>query len=296
VIGIVITAFFLGWIICAVRPLPTSVIAAAEKYVLTVALPALIISLMSRVVIDTALLVPIGVAWVSMATSAVIIIVIARIFAWSPQITGALLLVAVLGNTSFLGVGMVEGLLGADHLVAAIAYDQLGTFLALSLWGAFVTSTFGGQNVSWRELVQRLLRFAPFVALLVSIPVRWLEVPGFIYTGLDGIGRTVAPVAMATVGMRFRLRLSRRVVVPALWGLLVKMAFVPGVVAVVVWLTNSGTDLMWSTSLLQSAAPPMITAGIVATRAGFDEELVAFVVGVGTIVGFVSVPAFSMLL
>ncbi len=295
-IGIVITAFFLGWIICAVRPLPTSVIAAAEKYVLTVALPALIISLMSRVVIDTALLVPIGVAWVSMATSAVIIIVIARIFAWSPQITGALLLVAVLGNTSFLGVGMVEGLLGADHLVAAIAYDQLGTFLALSLWGAFVTSTFGGQNVSWRELVQRLLRFAPFVALLVSIPVRWLEVPGFIYTGLDGIGRTVAPVAMATVGMRFRLRLSRRVVVPALWGLLVKMAFVPGVVAVVVWLTNSGTDLMWSTSLLQSAAPPMITAGIVATRAGFDEELVAFVVGVGTIVGFVSVPAFSMLL
>jgi predicted permease len=296
VIGIVITAFFLGWIICAVRPLPTSVIAAAEKYVLTVALPALIISLMSRVVIDTALLVPIGVAWVSMATSAVIIIVIARIFAWSPQITGALLLVAVLGNTSFLGVGMVEGLLGADHLVAAIAYDQLGTFLALSLWGAFVTSTFGGQNVSWRELVQRLLRFAPFVALLVSIPVRWLEVPDFIYTGLDGIGRTVAPVAMATVGMRFRLRLSRRVVVPALWGLLVKMAFVPGVVAVVVWLTNSGTDLMWSTSLLQSAAPPMITAGIVATRAGFDEELVAFVVGVGTIVGFVSVPAFSMLL
>lgn len=295
-IGIVITAFFLGWIICVVRPLPASVIAAAEKYVLTVALPALIISLMSRVVIDTALLVPLGVAWVSMATSAVIIIVIARIFAWSPQITGALLLVAVLGNTSFLGVGMVEGLLGADHLVAAIAYDQLGTFLALSLWGAFVTSTFGGQNVSWRELVQRLLRFAPFVALLVSIPVRWLEVPDFVYTGLDGIGRTVAPVAMATVGMRFRLRLSRRVVVPALWGLLVKMAFVPGVVAVVVWLTNSGTDLMWSTSLLQSAAPPMITAGIVATRAGFDEELVAFVVGVGTIVGFVSVPAFSMLL
>lgn len=295
-IGIVITAFFLGWIICVVRPLPASVIAAAEKYVLTVALPALIISLMSRVVIDTALLVPLGVAWVSMATSAVIIIVIARIFAWSPQITGALLVVAVLGNTSFLGVGMVEGLLGADHLVAAIAYDQLGTFLALSLWGAFVTSTFGGQNVSWRELVQRLLRFAPFVALLVSIPVRWLEVPDFVYTGLDGIGRTVAPVAMATVGMRFRLRLSRRVVVPALWGLLVKMAFVPGVVAVVVWLTNSGTDLMWSTSLLQSAAPPMITAGIVATRAGFDEELVAFVVGVGTIVGFVSVPAFSMLL
>jgi predicted permease len=126
--------------------------------------------------------------------------------------------------------------------------------------------------------------------------VRWLEIPDFVYTGLDGLGRTVAPVAMATVGMRFRLRLSPRVITPALWGLSVKMLLVPGLVACVVWLTNGGTDVMWSTSLLQSAAPPMITAGIVATRAGFDEELVAFVVGVGTIMGFVSVPAFSLLL
>jgi predicted permease len=71
---------------------------------------------------------------------------------------------------------------------------------------------------------------------------------------------------------------------------------VPSVVACVVFLTNGRTDVMWSTSLLQSAAPPMITAGIVASRAGFDEELVSFVVGIGTIVGFMSVPAFSLLL
>lgn len=279
-----------------VRPVPATVIAVAEKYVLMCALPAVIIASMSRVVIDTALLVPIGVAWTSIAISAAVIVIIARAYEWSAHVTGGLLLVAVLGNTSFLGLGMVEGLLGEEHLAAAIAYDQLGTFLALSLWGAFVTSTFGGSHISWRDLVARLLRFAPFVALLVSVPVRWLEVPDFVYTGLDGVGRTVAPVAMATVGMRFRLRLSSRVVMPALWGLSVKMLLVPGLVASVVWWTHNGTDVMWSTSLLQSAAPPMITAGIVATRAGFDEELVAFIVGVGTIVGFVSVPGFSLLL
>ncbi|CAB4572500.1 unannotated protein [freshwater metagenome] len=295
-IGIVIAAFFAGWFVSMVRPLPAHAISLAEKYVLMCALPALIVSSMSRVTIETALFVPIGVAWASMATCAALIVLISRIYSWSPQVTGALLLVAVLGNTSFLGVGMVEGLLSKDHLPAAIAYDQLGTFLALSLWGAFVTSTFGGDEVSLRDLVRRLLRFAPFVALLVSVPVRWLEVPDSAYSVLDGIGRTVAPVAMATVGVRFRLRLSPRVAVPALWGLMVKMLAVPAVVACLVLLTGSGADVMWSTSLLQSAAPPMITAGIVATRAGFDEELVAFVVGMGTIVGFVSVPAFSMLL
>lgn len=268
----------------------------AEKYVLVCALPAVIISSMSQVTIESALLVPIGVAWASMSLCALAIVVIARTFAWPSHVTGALLLVGVLGNTSFLGLGMVEGLLGSEHLAAAIAYDQLGTFLALSLWGAYVTSTYGGGTVSWRNLVQRLLRFAPFVALLISVPVRFLDIADFVYTGLDGIGRTVAPVAMATVGLRFRLRLSQRVLMPALWGLSIKMVWVPGVVAMVVALSHNGTDLMWSTSLLQASAPPMITAGIVALRAGFDEELVAFVVGVGTIVGFISVPAFSLLL
>jgi malate permease and related proteins len=296
VLAVVIIVFFLGWMISMVRPVPANAIAAAEKYVLMCALPAVIIASMSRVVIDTALLIPVGVAWTSIAISAAVIAIIARAYKWSAHVTGGLLLVAVLGNTSFLGLGMVEGLLGEDHLVAAIAYDQLGTFLALSLWGAFVASTFGGTRISWRDLVGRLLRFAPFIALLVSVPVRWIEVPDFVYTGLDGLGRTVAPVAMATVGMRFRLRLSSRVLTPALWGLSIKMLLAPGLVASVVWLTESGSDVMWSTSLLQSAAPPMITAGIVATRAGFDEELVAFVVGVGTIVGFVSVPTFSLLL
>jgi predicted permease len=268
----------------------------AEKYVLMCALPALIISSMSQVKIESDLLVPIGVAWLSMAACAGTIALLARLFGWPSQVTGALLLVAVLGNTSFLGLGMVEGLLGQQHLPAAVAYDQLGTFLALSLWGAFVTSTFGGDVVSLRSIAYRLFRFAPFIALLVSVPVRFVEVPDFVYTALDALGRTVAPVAMATVGLRFRLKLSRRIMKPALWGLGVKMLLVPSVVVAIVWMMQEGTDVMWSTSLLQSAAPPMITAGIVATRAGFDEELVAFVVGVGTIVGFVSVPAFSVLL
>jgi predicted permease len=296
VIGIVIAAFFAGWCISVIRPVPTTFIAIAEKYVLMCALPALIISSMSQVKIESDLLVPIGVAWLSMAACAGTIALLARLFGWPSQVTGALLLVAVLGNTSFLGLGMVEGLLGPQHLPAAVAYDQLGTFLALSLWGAFVASTFGGDVMSWRAITYRLFRFAPFIALLVSVPVRFVEVPAFVYSTLDALGRTVAPVAMATVGLRFRLKLSRRIMKPALWGLGVKMLLVPGVVVAIVWMMQEGTDVMWSTSLLQSAAPPMITAGIVATRAGFDEELVAFVVGVGTIVGFVSVPAFSVLL
>ncbi|MEY3807016.1 MAG: hypothetical protein RIR69_1828 [Actinomycetota bacterium] len=295
-ITVVVAAFFLGWALSSVRPVPAHVITFAEKYVLTVALPAVIITKMSRVSLESQLLIPVIAAWLVMGACAGLVIVLGRILKWSRSVTGALLCVGVLGNTSFLGLGMVEGLLGRDHLPAAIAYDQLGTFLALSLWGAFVTSTYGSDVMTARLLLSRLFRFAPFVALLVSVPVRFIELPGEVFDVLDVVGRTVAPVAMATVGLRFRLRFSRTVLWPSLWGLGIKMLIVPAVVVAVVLAGGWEEDVMWSTTVLQAGAPPMVTAGIVAIRGQLDEQVVAFVVGAGTIIGFASVPALSLLL
>jgi len=48
--------------------------------------------------------------------------------------------------------------------------------------------------------------------------------------------------------------------------------------------------------VLQSAAPPMVTAGVVAVAAGLDEDLVSFMVGVGTLVSFLSLPLLSLAL
>ena len=293
-IAIVVAAFFIGWCVAVVKPIPSYITSGLEKYVISVALPAVIISKMSRVTIERELLIPIASAWVVMAACAALVLFVARTYQWNRTITGALLCVAVLGNTSFLGLGMVEGLLGAKYLAGAIAYDQLGTFLALSLWGAFVAGKFGSQEATATDIVIRLFRFAPFVALLISVPVRHVSVPSEIFGVLDAIGKTVAPVAMATVGLRFRLRVSHTVIVPALWGLGIKMLFVPAIVVGVVLFAGWNNDMMWSTVVVQSGAPPMVTAGIIAVRAQLDEQVVAFVVGIGTIIGFVSVPLLSL--
>ena len=291
---LVIATFFLSWGVASFRPIKPNLVSFAEKYVISVALPAVIISKMSRVSFDSSLFIPIVSAWVIMGLCAVVYLGVAYFLHWNDSVVGAVLCVGVLGNTSFLGLGMVEGLLGTSYLPAAIAYDQLGTFLALSLWGAYVTGKYGTASVHGRDVVKRLFRFAPFVALLVSVPVRHLSFPSEVFGLMDGIGKTVAPVAMATVGVRFRLRISRRAVSPAVWALTVKMFVVPLIVICAVLLWGERGDVMWSTTAVQAAAPPMVTAGIVAVRAGLDEEVVAFVVGVGTIVGFVSVPLASL--
>ena len=295
-LALVIGAFLLGWLVKTIRPVPVVVTSWADKYVLQVALPAVIIAKISKVTFDADVVLPIAVAWSVMVMSIVAVLIASRIFKWNRSITGALLLVGVLGNTSFLGLGMVESLLGADHLASAIAYDQVGTFVGLALWGSFVASTYGAGEGGWRSVLNRLSRFGPFLALLASLVFRIIDLPADVYPILNGIGKTVAPVAMCALGLRFTLSVSRSVQVPALLGLISKMAVLPALVFAVSVVVGSPQDLAWSTSILQAAAPPMVTAGVVAVGAGLSAELVAFMVGVGTLVAFVSLPLLSLAL
>jgi len=296
VLPLVIGAFLLGWLVKTIRPVPVVVTAWADKYVLQVALPAVIIAKISKVTFDADVVLPIAVAWSVMFVAIVSVLIASRILKWNRSITGALLLVGVLGNTSFLGLGMVESLLGTDHLASAIAYDQVGTFVGLALWGSFVASTFGAGEGGWRSILNRLSRFGPFLALLASLIFRIIDLPDEVYPILNGIGKTVAPVAMCALGLRFTLSVSRSVQVPALLGLISKMAVLPALVFAVSMFVGSPHDLAWSTSILQAAAPPMVTAGVVAVGAGLSAELVAFMVGVGTLVSFVSLPLLSLVL
>lgn len=295
-LALVIGAFLLGWLVRTIRPVPVAVTACADKYVLQVALPAVIIAKISKVTIDADVVLPIAVAWSVMLVAIMAVLLASRILKWNQSITGALLLVGVLGNTSFLGLGMVESLLGEDHLASAIAYDQVGTFVGLALWGSFVASTYGAGESGWRPVLKRLSRFGPFLALLASLVFRIIDLPADVYSILNGIGKTVAPVAMCALGLRFTLNVSRSVQVPALFGLISKMTILPGLVYVAAVLIGSPLDLAWSTSILQAAAPPMVTAGVVAVGAGLSAELVAYMVGVGTLVSFVSLPLLSLVL
>ena len=295
-IALVIGTFLVCWGVNATVGVDPEWPARANAYVIRFALPVLIVSKMSRVRVDSSVAVPIAAAWGSMALCVVLVLTVSRIRSWSGGTTGALLLVAVLGNTSFLGLGVVSGLLGESHVQAAIAYDQPGTFLALSLWGSFVAGRFGSGDPGWRPIARRLLGFAPFLALLASVPLHAVDLGVGTYRVLDAIGRTVPPVAMGAVGLRFVLRAPRNVLGPAIAGLVIKMLAVPAALFVLASVAASVHDVAWAASILQCAAPPMVTAGVVAVDAGLDADLVTFMVGVGTLVSFASLPLVSLLL
>ncbi|MBL8783546.1 MAG: AEC family transporter [Deltaproteobacteria bacterium] len=138
----VVLCLFAGVALRFVRAFPgETAIPALNAFAIYVALPAVIVRQIPTLHASGAgLLVPALVPWVLLALSAGLIALVARRLRWSREVTRALMMVVPLGNTAFIGLPLVSALAGPDALPYAILYDQLGSFLALTIYGAFITA------------------------------------------------------------------------------------------------------------------------------------------------------------
>lgn len=289
-LAIIAVAFFAGLVVRRVVGRQDQFVTAIDVWVIRFALPVLIVSKMSRASIAPETLVPVAIAWSAMVVAAVCIVLVGRHRSWPSSAVGAVLMVGVLGNTSFLGLGVVGALLGERHLPSAISYDQLGTFLALATYGSLVAGRYGKGQSGWRAIGTRLVRFPPFIALCSSPLMAFADPPSWVFSVLDLVGITVAPLAMFGLGWRFSLGAIRQQTEVMVVGLCIKMLLVPAGVLGVMTAVGASGRVEWHAALLQSAAPPMVTAGAVAVAAGLDAAVATSMVGVGTLLSFVTIP------
>ena len=110
-----------------------------------------------------------------------------RLWRWPRTATGVLLLVVPLGNTSFLGVPMVQAFFGAKGIPFLIVYDQFGTMLIFATYGSLILALYGREGAVRLSVVAgRVLLFPPTMALLAGLlhrpwPIRrrwWLSCRG----------------------------------------------------------------------------------------------------------------------
>lgn len=295
-LAVVLACFGAGVMARQARPAAAALLPHLDRFVLWVALPALILATLPTTPVGRTLVIPVAAAWGTLLVAVLLVQLVARRAEWDRSTTGTLLLVTALGNTSFLGLAAVEVLLGRDHLAGALAYDQLGTFLALATFGSFVASRYGVAEPGWAAVLRRLLTFPPFVALLVTVALRTWPLPDAATDALGGLGRLLAPIAMLALGLRFRLRVTDRVRRPAAWCLATKMVVLPALVLVAAVIAGATDELAWRASVLEAGMPPMVTAGVVATQAGLDEELSSLVVGGGLLLSALTLPLLRALL
>jgi predicted permease len=294
VLALVLACFAAGLLLQRLVPASKQLIAPLDTAVIGVTLPALILAKLPDLELGADLVVPVGAAWGAGAVAVVAVLAASRRFGWSRATTGALLLVTPLGNTTFLGLAMVESLLGKAELTRALAFDQLGSFFGLAVYGSIIAAHWGHGEGGWRVVLGRLVRFPPFLAVVGSFVLRAVPLPQGVDDLLGDVGRLVAPLAMLAVGLRFRLTASAHGRQAALWCLGIKMAVMPLAVLVAAAVAGGLEDPAWTASVLEAGMPPMVTAGVLAAQADLDGELASTVVGVGLLLALVTIPVLAL--
>jgi predicted permease len=277
---------FLGYLFRRFGIFPEQTPQVLNLYIIYVSLPAMVLLEVPKITLSTDMLVPILLPWVITLLGAMTIYIASRVCGWSRSTTGALLLVGVLGNTSFLGIPIVSYYFGSEALPYVMIYDQLGTFLLLSTYGSVVIALYSSSSrVSVGATIKKIFTFPPLVALLIALSIQGLSFATPITHTLSTLAGTLVPIALISVGYGLQLKIPREDLSAFIIGLSTKLILLPLYAFGIIYLLDID-GLGVSVSILESAMGPMITAGIVASLAGFSTRLSSSIIGYGVILSF----------
>lgn len=278
-----------GWALRASGRVGDSAHQPINAVIVHLALPAVTLRTLHGFVFDSEHLLPVMMPWLLFAIGALLFWVVGRSLGLTRAQIGALTLVGGLGNTSFVGLPMIEALHGRDGIGLGLLIDQLGSYLALSTLGVAAAAYYAAAGrVNKRDMARRVLTFPPVIALFAALLLRPLPFPPPLDLTLARIGDTLAPLALLSVGMQLRIDALRENGRALTLGLSYKLLIAPALVVGTLWLFDTTPTAISRISVIEAAMPPMIGAGIVAAQANLAPRLVAMMVGVGIPLGLVT--------
>jgi predicted permease len=282
--------------------LPSHSQSVLNALVLQLALPALVLLKMHELFRvlhgDRDTWIPISMPWIQFGGVAVISCLAGRFLGWSRRTLGTVILMAGLGNTSFVGFPLLDSIFGPRALPVGILVDQPGSFLVFSTLGVLTATLTSDEAPSLSASLRRVAFFPPMVALVLSALLSPFEMPQAVSQVLEKISAILIPVALVSVG--FQLQVSRAAIARRLGalatGLGFKLVLVPAVMTLIYFYGMGSRGFTTQVTLVESAMAPMITAAILVDESGLDHELATLMIGVGIPLSLLSVPAWAWLL
>ncbi|WP_373396383.1 AEC family transporter [Algoriphagus halophilus] len=252
-------------------------------YLLNIVLPALALLYIPQIKAEWSLLIPISAAWFTFITSWIIFGILGKLLHWDRGLTGCLIIVAGLANTSFLGFPIVEGLYGKEGMPIALLMDQGGSFLLVSSLSIIVGSLYSHKSGKLRHIPLKIISFPPFGFLMGTLVMSILEIPTpeMLMPLLKLIGRTMAPMALFAIGLKFSLDFDSLKSRYFWMGMGYRLIIAP----ILVWLIYRNflpqDSLTFKVTVLESAMAPMITGSIVAISFDLRPKLATLLAGLG---------------
>lgn len=289
---IVIAVFLSLGVVCKrLFALPDKAPLYINKFIINCALPAVILLKLPQLTLDKNALLPMLAPWALACMLSAIIFFLARRLYWSREIVGAVLILSLYANSSYLGFPMVRAFFGDEGMPYAIMFDQLGNFIMFAIGTPILLALFAEskQKISALAIVKRIFSFPPFYALLLGLALNGVKYPALLEQILSWLGLTLAPLAMFIVGLQLSWHVPASIRQPLIVVLTLRLLISPALALLFFAFTNH-YELSARVTVFEAAMPTMVTAAIMAISANLSPRLCTAAVGFGLIASLVSLP------
>lgn len=285
---LILLAIIIGYVISRLNIFSKDAPTILNQFVIYISLPAMILLQVPKLSFSMDMVIPIVIAWSIMILSAILILLLSKFLSFSREITGCLMLVSILTNSSFLGIPIINAYMGESALPYVLVYDQLGTFIALATYGTFIASYYSNKTqLTFKIMTLKVLTFPPFISLIASLFLMGVEFNPIISKVLNSFASTIVPIALVAVGLQLKLIISKEDIKPFSVALTVKLIIAP-IIAIGICSLFNWNNQVSIVSIMEAGMAPMITAGAIASMAGLAPRLSSAIVGYGILISFIT--------
>lgn len=268
-----------------------------NRVAITVALPALILDKVHSQAFSLNAIFPLLSPWLLFFLT-IILVYIIRIFIPMSRITmGTLILLAGTANTSFVGIPLIQAMMGTEEYLGIALWIDQSNFILLFTLGAFIADFYSGEKVSIGKNLLVLTKYPPIVALILAFLLKPFIYPEFVTFALKSLGSLITPLTMISVGASLSLPSNKRLIGYLSIGLLIKLILLPlAAFATILFIYASPNIYINQIILMQAGMAPMVIAVIIALEKGLDGELASIMTAIGIPLSFLTVPLFYYLI
>ncbi len=294
---LILTCLIAGKVLTHNITYKSAFINSLNRVAINIALPALILDKVHSQNFSLEALFPLLSPWILFIVAAIFVYIFRFFIPFSRTTTGALILLTGTANTSFVGIPLIQAMMGTEeHLGIALWVDQ-SNFIMLFTLGIIVADFYTGKRTSLRSSLKRLLSYPPIIALILAFLLKPIQYPTYITFTLESLGQLITPLTMISVGAGLAIPSNRSLMGQISIGLVIKLILIPfTMLGILSFIYHSPNPYINQIVLMQAGMAPMVVATIVAIEKGLDAELATLLTAIGIPLSFISVPLFYLLI
>ena len=279
-----------GYLAKRTKVIPHNQLRIFIDFVLVFAMPALIFDKVYHVNIDFHLFSVIACGLGANFVAMLLAFGLGRLLGFSKATTASMALLAMFGNTLFMGLPVLQGILGDDIANEVILYDQMVTCVPIAFLGPFILSYAAPSNVSLIANVFKIMKVPPFLALVAGLLAKSVEIPDFLFAPLRLFSGAVVPVALFAVGLGLGFNTVRSIYKITDLVVFLRMVVAPCFFVAFAWVFGLEFSPSYMVGLIETAMPPTVLASAMILKAKLDSNLAISAIAVGMCFTFVVIP------